>query len=285
LPARSAEDTVSPGTSVRVDDHGRQRLMHQPLWGVAVLAGLGIAAMAAIARPSACGLCCGLLVVVPWADTLCQLLRRKADELQASRARIVVAADAERHRIERDLHDGAQQRLTSLSVKLLLAAQLAGQSPALAGLLSELGADVQDAARELRSLVHGIYPPLLRDSGLSAALSDAARLSTLPATVQTAPAGRYPADIEAAVYFCCLEAMQNACKHAGQRAAIRVRVREEPGTLSFEVIDDGAGFDARGRGLGAGFCNMADRVGAFGGWLRVHSAPGQGTWVTGAVPV
>jgi len=285
LPALPAEDTVSPGPRrVRADDHDRRRLPRQLQWGAAVVAGLGVVAAAAIARPSASCFCCGLLLAAAWADVMRQVLRGKADEVRASRARIVAAADAERRRIERDLHDGAQQRLTALSVKLLLAAQLAGPDPVLAGLLAELGADVRDTARELRSLVHGIYPPLLRDKGLGAALSDTARLATLPVTVQAGSLGRYPADIEAAVYFCCLEAVQNACKHAGERATVRVRVREEPGTLTFEVADDGAGFDAKGPGLGAGLANMAERMGAFGGRLRVDSAPGRGTRVSGTVP-
>ena len=236
----------------------------------------------------------GLLLVVSCAHILLQLysalqhslegLRRTNDELQASRARIVAAADAERRRIERDLHDGAQQNLTSLAVKLL-AATLAGPDPGLAGLLEDLGAELKDTAQGLRNLVHGIYPPLLRENGLAAALSDAARLCTLPTTVRAASLGRYPADIEAAVYFCCLEAMQNACKHAGERATIRLRVREEPGTLRFDVTDDGAGFDTTGHGRGAGLRNMADRMGAFGGRLVVESAPGEGTQVTGSVPV
>ena len=245
---------------------------------------------------SASSVCCaGLLLVVSCAHILLQLhsalqrslegLRRSRDELQASRARIVAAADAERRRIERDLHDGAQQHLASLAVKLLLAATLAGHDPGLAGLLEDLGAELKDTAQELRNLVHGIYPPLLRENGLAAALSDAARLCTLPTTVRAASLGRYPADIEAAVYFCCLEAMQNACKHAGERATIRLRVRKEPGTVSFEVTDDGAGFDPASRGLGAGLRNMADRMGAFGGRLLVESAPGEGTQVTGMVPV
>ncbi len=290
LSALPAEDTVSPGVRVRAGEHDRRWLPRQPMWGAAVVAGLGVVATAAIARPSASCLCCGLLLAPGLADVLRQVLRGKGDELRASRARVVAAADAERRRIERDLHDGAQQRLTALSVKLLLAAQLAGPDPVLAGLLAELGADVRDTARELRSLVHGIYPPLLRAGGLAAALSDAARLATLPVTVQAGPPGRYPADIEAAVYFCCLEAVQNACKHAGERATVRVRVREQPGALTFEVADDGAGFDAAGlaaagRGPGAGLANIADRVGALGGRLRVDSAPGQGTVVAGTIPV
>ena len=197
----------------------------------------------------------------------------------------MAAADAERRRIERDLHDGAQQQLTCLSVRLLMAAKLAGQNPDLASLLEQLGAEVAGTARELRSLAHGIYPPLLRANGLADALFAAASRSPLPTRVQAGSLGRYPADVEAAVYFCCLEAMQNACKHAGERATIRLRVREDAGTLTFEVTDDGAGFDAAGRGLGAGFLNMADRLGAFGGRLRVDSAPGRGTRVTGTVPV
>jgi signal transduction histidine kinase len=197
----------------------------------------------------------------------------------------VAAAGAERRRIERDLHDGAQQHLTSLAVRLLLATQLAGEDAELAGLLQELSAEIKETAQELRDLAHGIYPPLLRDNGAAAALSDAARHPTLPITVRAGSLGRYPADIEAAVYFCCLEALQNACKHAGERATIRLRVREEPGTLTFEVTDDGAGFDMRGDALGAGLRSMADRMGAFGGRLLAQSAPGQGNRVTGTVPV
>jgi signal transduction histidine kinase len=222
--------------------------------------------------------------LLPRADSVTDL-RRQASELRASRARIVAAADAERRRIERDLHDGAQQHLTSLSVRLLMAAKLAGQDPELASLLEQLGAEVRDTARELRDLAHGIYPPLLRANGLADALFAASSHATLPTRVQAGSVGRYPADVEAAVYFCCLEAMQNACKHAGERASIRLRVREEAGTLTFEVTDDGAGFDAAGRGFGAGLLNMADRLGAFGGCLRVDSAPGRGTRVTGTVPV
>jgi signal transduction histidine kinase len=222
--------------------------------------------------------------LLPRADSVTDL-RRQASELRASRARIIAAADAERLRIERDLHDGAQQHLTSLSVRLLMAAKLAGQDPELASLLEQLGAEVRDTARELRDLAHGIYPPLLRANGLGDALFAAASHATLPTIVRAGSVGRYPADVEAAVYFCCLEAMQNACKHAGERASIRLRVREEAGTLTFEVTDDGAGFDAAGRGLGAGLLNMADRLGAFGGRLRVDSAPGQGTRVTGTVPL
>jgi signal transduction histidine kinase len=203
-------------------------------------------------------------------------LRRQAAELKASRARVVAAADSERRRIERNLHDGAQQHLTALGE----------EDPALGEeLLEEARCEVNDAIRELRDLAHGIYPPLLAENGLPTALSTVARWSTLPATVDVAQLRRYPADVEATVYFCCLEAIQNACKHAGQQATLALRVREDAGTLTFEVTDDGKGFDSQTRGLGAGFLNMTDRLGALGGSLRVESAPRQGTTVAGTIPV
>lgn len=213
-------------------------------------------------------------------------LRSQAAELQASRTRVVAAADAERRRIERNLHDGAQQHLTALAIKLRLVSGLAEQDHDLArDLLEEACREVNDAARELRDLAHGIYPPVLAESGLPAALAAAARWSTLPATVEVAHLGRYPPELEATVYFCCLEAVQNACKYAGEGATITLRVRQDAGTLTFRVADDGTGFDASSRGLGAGFLNMADRLGALGGSLRVESAPRQGTTVSGTVPV
>ena len=213
-------------------------------------------------------------------------LRRQAAELHASRTRIVTAADSERRRIERNLHDGAQQRLAALAIKLSLASELAERDVDQArDLLAELRADVRETADELRCLAHGIYPPLLAEKGLDAALCAAARRSTLPIAVQAGPLGRYPAEIEATVYFCCLEAIQNACKHAGNEATLDLRLREEDGVLTFEVTDDGAGFDASGRGLGAGFVNMEDRLRALRGRMRVESAPGRGTRVTGTLPV
>jgi signal transduction histidine kinase len=212
-------------------------------------------------------------------------LRRQADELQASRTRIVAAADSERRRIERNLHDGAQQRLAALAIKVSMACELAGNDAGQArALLAELRGDVRETAEELRHLAHGIYPPLLADSGLPAALAAAAGRATLPVTVQAAPLGRYPAEVEATVYFCCLEAIQNACKHAGDEATLALRVWEEGSALAFDVTDDGSGFDAGGRGLGAGFTNMEDRLCALRGSLLVESAPGRGTRVSGQLP-
>ena len=212
-------------------------------------------------------------------------LRRQAAELQASRTRIVAAADSERRRIERNLHDGAQQRLAALAIKVSMARELTGHDAGQArALLAELQSDVRETAEELRHLAHGIYPPLLAESGLPAALAAAAGRATLPVTVQAAPLGRYPAEVEATVYFCCLEAIQNAGKHAGNGATLALRVWEEGAALAFDVTDDGAGFDASGRGLGAGFTNMQDRLCALGGSLRVESAPGRGTRVSGKLP-
>ncbi|HEV3400773.1 MAG TPA: histidine kinase, partial [Acidimicrobiales bacterium] len=214
-------------------------------------------------------------------------VRRQAEELRASRARIVAASDAARRQIERNLHDGAQQHLVALAVNLRLARQIAESDPDTAKeMLEQLGNDLQDAVQELRNLAHGIYPPLLVDRGLPEALSAAGGRAALPTDVVADGIGRYPPEVEAAVYFCCLEAMQNAGKHAGEGATIAVRVWEEEGALLFEVADDGVGFDpSRRETPGAGFVNMGDRVGAIGGSFGVQSAPGRGTRVSGRVPV
>jgi signal transduction histidine kinase len=213
-------------------------------------------------------------------------VRHNAEELQASRARIVAAADAERRRIERNLHDGAQQRLVALAVKLRLASRFVDTDPEQTrSMLEELRGELKDAVEELRSLAHGIYPPLLMDQGLAAALGSAALRATIPTRVETGSIGRYPSEMEAAAYFCCLEALQNAMKHAGPEATVVVRVWEEAGALRFAVTDDGVGFDPAAKGIGTGFVNMHDRLGAIGGSLRVESAPGAGTNVLGVLPV
>lgn len=214
-------------------------------------------------------------------------VRRQADELRRSRARIVEATDLERRRIERDLHDGAQQHLVALAVSTRLARQLADADPEAAKeMLDQIAADLQEAVQELRNLAHGIYPPLLMDRGLPDALRAAADRAVLPTAVEIADMGRYPQQVEAAIYFCCLEALQNAGKHAGPAATITIELREEQGALLFSVTDTGAGFDpAGGAADGHGFVNMADRVGAFGGSLRVDSTVGLGTSIVGRVPL
>jgi signal transduction histidine kinase len=214
-------------------------------------------------------------------------VRRQADELRASRARIVEATDAERRRIERDLHDGAQQHLVALAVSVRLTRQIAdSDTDAAKEMLDQIGLDLQDAVQELRNLAHGIYPPLLMDRGLAEALAAAGNRAVLPTEVHADGVGRYPQAVEAAIYFCCLEALQNAGKHAGEGATITVTVHEDEGAVLFEVADTGAGFDMKsGAQRGHGFVNMADRVGAFGGTLRVESAPGEGTTIMGRVPL
>lgn len=213
-------------------------------------------------------------------------LRKQALDLQASRARLVVASDVERRRMERDLHDGAQQYLVAIAVKARLIEQVALTDMARANaLIKELGGDVEAALNELRTLARGIYPPLLSTDGLSAALAATGRRSTIPVHLETAGTKRYPPEIEAAVYFCCLEALQNAVKHAGEGAQATVRIWERDGELAFSVSDDGSGFDLQQQGLGTGLVNMSDRLGAVGGSLSIESAPGSGTQVIGVIPL
>jgi signal transduction histidine kinase len=213
-------------------------------------------------------------------------LRIKADELQASRTRLVAAADEERRRIERNLHDGAQQHLVALSVKVRLLDQLSEQDPERARvLMDQLQEDVKSALEELRVLAHGIYPPLLSSSGLGQALSAACRRASLPAEVEADGLGRHAPELEAAVYFCCVEGLQNAGKHAGAGASARVRLWEDSNLLHFEVVDDGSGFESNGQIAGAGLTNMRDRLGAVGGSIIFESAPGRGTKLSGTVPI
>ena len=212
-------------------------------------------------------------------------LRRQAVELQASRGRLVAAADAERRRIERNLHDVAQQHLVALAVKVRRLEQLAERDPERArSLMTQLQDDVRSAIEELRSLAHGIYPPLLSSAGLGVAMSAACRRAPIPASLEADGVGRYAPEIEAAVYFCCLEALQNVAKYAGAAASARVRIWEDAGGLLFEICDDGAGFEPDRNAEGAGLTNMRDRIGAVGGTLRVES-DGGGTRIRGVVPL
>ena len=212
-------------------------------------------------------------------------LRRQADELRASRARVVASGDAERRRVERNLHDGAQQHLVALAINLRLAKDVVSEDPEAAiAMLDELGVAVQDTIKELRELAHGIYPPLLVDSGLPEALRAVANRSPLNVDLVTEGIGRYGRDIEAAIYFCCLEALQNAGKHAPE-SHVTIRIWEESGGLLFEVSDDGPGFDVVLAQRGHGYTNMMDRLGAIGGAVRWESQPGVGTTIRGSVPL
>ena len=208
-------------------------------------------------------------------------------ELQESRLRIVSAGDAERRKLERNLHDGAQQHLVAMAVKLRMAEELVEDDPPEAvKVIGELRNGLKDAIAELRALAHGIFPPLLSSGGLSEALPTAASRAALFTTVETAGIGRYTPEIESTVHFCCLEAMQNAGKHAGDEAEIDITVSDDGAILVFKVHDDGAGFELDSRGArGHGFVNMSDRLGAVGGQLAVTSSPGNGTTIRGDIPL
>jgi signal transduction histidine kinase len=210
---------------------------------------------------------------------------RLIEELRASRQRLVTAQDEERRRLERNIHDGAQQQLVALSVKMRLLKMLARKDPGKAEeLVDQLQADARDALDDLRDLARGIYPPLLADKGLAAALEAQARKVPFPVRVEPNGIGRYPAEAEATAYFCVLEALQNAAKYAGASSAT-VRLSQEDGHLLFSVADDGRGFDPATTPPGSGLQNMADRVEALGGTLEVSSTPGAGTTISGSIPV
>ena len=207
------------------------------------------------------------------------------DELRDSRTRILASGDRERRRIERDLHDGAQQRLVALGIQLELAEELIKRDPRRGvAKLHTLGAEVGKTLEEIQALARGVYPSLLADRGLAEALRAAALRLPLAATVDPDGLDRYPPDVENAVYFCCLEAMQNASKHAGDGAIISIALGDSDG-LFFEVRDDGAGFDRSVVAPGAGLTNMQDRLAALGGEVAVRSAPGAGTVVSGTIPL
>ena len=212
-------------------------------------------------------------------------LQAKLVELRASRQRLVTAQDEERRKLERNLHDGAQQHLVAIKVKLGLAEMLMSRDADKAKLtLAQLKGDADEALETLRDLARGIYPPLLADKGLGAALESQARKATIPVSVDALGIGRYSQDIEAAVYFSVLEALQNVQKYARASKAT-VRLREGDGALRFEVTDDGTGFDVATTVKGSGLTNMADRVDALGGDLALTSAPGHGTQLRGSLPV
>ncbi len=210
---------------------------------------------------------------------------RLVEDLRASRRRIVAAQDERAKALERNIHDGAQQQLVALTVRLRLAEQLAERDPSsVAATLRELQGDATTALEDLRDLARGIYPPLLADKGLVAALESQARKALVPVEVQAGEIGRHPQEVESTVYFCVLEALNNIAKYAEATAAT-VSLARADGVLSFEVRDDGRGFDAGAMSYGTGLQGMADRLDAVGGSLAVGSEPGAGTTVRGEIPV
>jgi signal transduction histidine kinase len=209
---------------------------------------------------------------------------RLIEELRESRRRIVAVQDERARKLERNIHDGAQQQLVALSVKLRLAEQLADRDATKTKkMLAQLQGEAADALENLRDLARGIYPPLLANAGLGAAIEAQARKSPIPVDFDVDGIGRYPQELEAAVYFCVLEAMQNIAK-SSRASLARIRLVETNGDLTFTVVDDGVGFDPS-RARGSGLPNMRDRMEALGGHLEIHSSVGSGTRVAGLVPV
>jgi signal transduction histidine kinase len=213
-----------------------------------------------------------------------QELLARLEDLRASRQRLVTAQDEERRRLERDLHDGAQQHLVALKIKLGLAEAVAQPETKVRALITQLKQDADDALDTVRELARGIYPPLLASDGLEAALRAQIRRSTVPVDLQLDDVPRQPREVEGAVYFCCLEALQNVAKYAAAKR-VNLRVWTENAKLAFRVEDDGKGFDSGTVPHGSGLQNMRDRLEALGGSLEVRSVPGQGTTIEGRVPV
>ena len=205
-------------------------------------------------------------------------------ELERSRARLVRTADDERRKFERNLHDSVQQQLISIKLRLEIEAEEGGLSESKRERLLEIMHRVEAALAEVREVAHGLYPPLLTASGLPTALRGLREHATSPPEVDAVGVGRYPPEIESAVYYCCLEAIQNATKHGGRGVHVSVALAEEDGQLTFRVVDDGPGF-AVAAVRGHGLQNMEDRLGALGGRLTIATAPGRGTTISGQVPV
>jgi signal transduction histidine kinase len=209
---------------------------------------------------------------------------RLIEDLRASRQRLVAARDAERRKLERNVHDGAQQRLVALAVLYTMASRLArplGEERE--AQISALGAQAQTALETLRELARGIYPAVLSDGGLVPALESQARKSPLAVDVIADGIDRYAQDVENAVYFCCLEALQNVAKHASAARAV-VRLGDVGDEIRFSVEDDGAGFDVATGGARSGLLNIEDRLAAIGGSVAIRSTLGSGTTVIGRVP-
>ncbi len=242
-------------------------------------------------RPEFLGAVCACVISGLERQRLDAALATSLDEVAASRKRLAGAADSARQQIERDLHDGAQQQLVALRVKLELAREALEQGSGQGlQMVAGLGPEVEEIIEEVRSLARGIYPALLASDGLGEALRAAGQRSPLPVKIDTDGVGRLPSDTESAVYFCCLEALQNVAKHADGATVAAISLHGAEGgngarELRFEVADDGPGFDAAGANTGSGITGMKDRLAAVGGELWVESTPGAGTRVRGRLPL
>jgi signal transduction histidine kinase len=205
-------------------------------------------------------------------------------ELERSRARLVRAADDERRKFERNLHDSVQQQLISINLRLEMEADEGDLSDSSRERLLEITKSVEATLAQVREVAHGLYPPLLIASGLPTALRRLYVHVASPPEIDAVGVGRYEPEIESAVYYCCSEAIQNATKHGGRDVHVSVALAEADGRLTFRVVDDGPGF-AVGEVRGVGLQNMEDRLGALGGRLTISTAPGRGTKISGYVPL
>jgi signal transduction histidine kinase len=224
------------------------------------------------------------LLVIVWNNAAAlrtseQLLAERAAQLAASSKRLITAADEERRRLERDLHDGAQQHFVALAVLLQLART--AEHDRYQPLLTEASGLLETAIAEIRRLAHGIYPPLLVSGGLAQAIPAVAARAPVPVQLNLQHLGRYPASIEAALYFCCTEALQNAIKHGGPGTTITITAHADDPTLTLTISDTGRGFDPAA--TATGLTNMTDRLSAIGGHLVIHTAPGHGTRITAVI--
>ena len=214
------------------------------------------------------------------------MLRARVEELGESRRRLVTVQNETRRKLERDLHDGAQQQLVALKVKLGLTLAVAEQTGAVrtAALLHKLKNEADGAVETLRDFARGVYPPLLETEGLDSAISAQALRSAVPVTVNTEGIGRYDRQTEATVYFCIAQTLENVNRHA-DASLIRIGLRDDGGVLHFRIDDDGRGFDPDSRLPGGGLSTVTDRLAVVGGSLSIDSAPGQGTVIAGSIPV
>jgi signal transduction histidine kinase len=218
-------------------------------------------------------------------QTRLEQLATQSRELRRSRQRIVAAQDDERRALERNIHDGAQQYLVALAVKLRLTKTLVTRAPDRAStMLDQLRGEVGDTLAALRELASGIYPAGLEEGGVARALESATHDFPVPTVIDSDGFHRYPIESEATVYFCCLEGLQNVAKYAGASRAT-VRLRDDGGTIAFSVQDDGIGFDPGSTVWGSGLRNISDRIAAARGNIQITSAPGVGTTISGRIPV
>ncbi|HET9083932.1 MAG TPA: ATP-binding protein [Candidatus Limnocylindrales bacterium] len=220
-----------------------------------------------------------------WLGSLWYVERRSLDrELQQTRVRLLDARDRERLRVQRDLHDSAQQRLISVRIHLGLLAD-AATSPEERQTLDELGRELEDALADIRSVTRAGSPELLARFGVPSCLRSAASTSPVPVMIEAVGFGRLDPQVEQGVYYCCLEALQNVIKHAGPNAAARIRLRRSSDNVTFEVEDSGRGFDPARVERGEGLTNLADRLAVMRGRLAIDSRPGMGTRIFGEIPI